>query len=179
MSVLGWVLAWCVSVLSNVIDDFRAEKTPIDTSYKRLQTAVQIVSKTSGPHQWGPDNLLGASRPCGPAGSLALLLIQAGDVETNPGPTTTHKQVCHKQIHGRKQTSIRCNMLEHWVHLRWAGILPAQYTDTWTCHLHKESGLRTHTDITQPYPNIPCSKPPTPSQPTHTRPTLLLFPQDL
>ena len=28
----------------------------------------------------------GASRPCGPAGWLAMLLIKASDVETNPGP---------------------------------------------------------------------------------------------
>ena len=28
-----------------------------------------------------------ASRPCGPAGRLALLLTKAGDIETNPGPT--------------------------------------------------------------------------------------------
>ena len=57
-----------------------------------------------------------ASRPCGPAGWLALLLIKAGDVETNPGPTTTHKQVwiCdiyHRQIHVRMQIYIRCNMI--------------------------------------------------------------------
>ena len=53
-----------------------------------------------------------ASRPCGPDGWLALLLIKAGDVKTNQGPPTTHKQVwicdiCHKQIHRRKQISIR------------------------------------------------------------------------
>ena len=39
-----------------------------------------------------------------------------------------------------------------WVHLRCAGILQARYTDTWTCHLHRESGLTTHTDITPPHP---------------------------
>ena len=63
------------------------------------------------------------SRTCGPAGWLAMLLIKAGDVETNPGPTTTRKQVwfsniCHRQIQVRKQISIRCNRIEHWVHLR-------------------------------------------------------------
>ena len=71
-----------------------------------------------------------------------LLLIKASDVETNPGPTTTHKQVwiydiCHKQIHGMKQISIWCNRIEHWVHLSCAGFRLAQYTDTWTCNLHK------------------------------------------
>ena len=69
---------------------------------------------------------------CGPAGWLALLLTKAGDVETNPGPTTLSKKVwicdiCHKQIHVRKQISIRCNRIEHWVHLRCAGIRQAQY----------------------------------------------------
>ena len=32
------------------------------------------------------------SRPCGHAGWLVLLLIKVSDVETNPGPTTTHKK---------------------------------------------------------------------------------------
>ena len=41
------------------------------------QTAVQIVSKTPAPSNRS---------------------IKAGDVETNPGPTTTHKQVSHKPI---------------------------------------------------------------------------------
>ena len=83
-----------------------------------------------------------ASQPCGHAGRLALLLTKVGDVETNPGPTTLNKRVwicdiCYKQIHVRKQISIRCNRIEHWVHLRCAGIRQAQYTDTWTCHLHR------------------------------------------
>ena len=69
-----------------------------------------------------------ASRPCGPAGRMAMLLRKAGDVETNPGPTTTHKvwicDICHRQV--RKQISIRCT-----------GIHLAQYTDTWICHQHR------------------------------------------
>ena len=102
---------------------------------------------------------------------LALLLIKSVDIETNPGPTTSHKQVwicniCHKQIHGRKQISISCNRIEHRVHLRCACIRLAQYTDTWTCHLHKESGFTTHTDITPPYPFRPWSK--TPAHSSHT-----------
>ena len=134
----------------------------------------------SRPRQWGPDYRFLASRPCGPAGLLAMLLIKAGDVETNPGPTTTHKQIwicdiCHRQIQVRKQISIRCNMIEHWVHLRCTGIHLAQYTDTWTCHHHRESRLTTHTDITPPHPPRPWPKPPihspatppTPPQPKH------------
>ena len=41
------------------------------------------------PQQWGPDYRFLDSRPCGPAGWLAMLLIKPGDVETNPGPATT------------------------------------------------------------------------------------------
>ena len=68
--------------------------------------------------QWGPNYRFGASRPCGPAGWLSMLLIRAGNVETDPGPTTTRKQVwicdiCHRQIQVRKQISIRCNRIEH------------------------------------------------------------------
>ena len=106
-----------------------------------------------------------------------LLLTKAGDVETNPGPTTLNKKVwicdiCHKQIHVRKQISIRCNRIEHWVHLRCAGIRQTQYTATWTCHLHRESRLTPHTDITPPHRSRPLFKPhthspPTPPQPKH------------
>ena len=108
---------------------------------------------------------------------MALLLIKAGDVETNPGPTTTHKQVwvcdiCHKQLHGRKQISRMCNRIEHGVHLRCAGIRQTHYTNTWNCHIHRESGLTTHMDITSSHPSIPWSKHPThsphtPPQPKH------------
>ena len=103
-------------------------------------------------------------------GWLALFLTNAGDVETNPGPTTSQKRVwiCdigYKQIHVRKQISLRCNRIEHWVHLRCAGIRQAQYT--YTCHLHRESRLAPHTDITPPHPSRPWSNPPTPPQPKH------------
>ena len=86
---------------------------------QRSQTAVQIVLKPPAPRNGGPIYRFWASGSCGRlTGWLVLLLIKAGDVESNPGPTITHKQVwicniCHKQIHGRKQISIRCNRIEH------------------------------------------------------------------
>ena len=118
------------------------------TAYKRwsCHSGFKLLCKlcrTSPPPAMGARfTVFWACRPCGPAGWLALLLTKAGDVETNPGPTTLNKKVwicdiCHKQIHVRKQISIRCNRIEHWVHLRCAGIRQAQYTDTWTCHLHR------------------------------------------
>ena len=127
----------------------------------------------------------GASRPCGPVGWLALFLTKSGGAETNPGPTTLNKRVwicdiCNKQIHVRKQISIRSTRIEYWVHFRCTGIRHAQYTDTWTCHLNRESRLTTHTDITPPRPSRPWSKPlPTThlhhrNQTTDTRPTPLL-----
>ena len=89
--------------------------------------------------------------------------------------TTLNKRVwicdiCNKQIHVKMQISIRCNRIEQWVHLRYAGIRQAQYTDTWTCHLHSESRFTTHTDITPPQPSRPWSKPPTYSPPTPPTP---------
>ena len=66
--------------------------TPNDTSYKlsqRSQTALQIVLNLPLPSNGGPDlSFFWASRPCRPAGWLALLLTKVGDVETNPGPAT-------------------------------------------------------------------------------------------
>ena len=165
---------------------------------QRTQAAVQIASNLPSPSNGGPIYRFWACRPCGPAGWLALLFTKEGDVETNPGPTTLNKKgwicdICHKQIHVRKQISIRCNRIEHWVHLRCAGIRQAQYTDTWTCHLHRESRLTPHTDITPPHRSRPLSKLPTlvkapyplPTYTTHTTatktqtcPTLPLSPQD-
>ena len=90
---------------------------------------------SSCPPQWGPvSTVFWAGRPSGPAGWLAQLLLKAGDVETNPGPKHTRTQVwicdiCHREI-TRKQTSLRCNHSEHWVHLRCAHIRVDQYTDT-------------------------------------------------
>ena len=91
---------------------------PNDTAYTRcschsgLANPVQIV--------WNPPARLPffwASQSCGPAGWLVLLLIKAGDVDMNPGPTSIHKQVWiwdiyHRQIQVRKHISIRCNMIK-------------------------------------------------------------------
>ena len=94
-----------------------------------LQAVKQSVLTSHAPiqHVW-------AIRPCGLAGWLALLLIKSG-------PTTTHKQVwmCDtypRQIHVRKQISIRCNRTEYCVHQRWAGIHLAQNTCIWTFNIH-------------------------------------------
>ena len=95
---------------------------------QRAQADVQIVSNLPAPSNGGAAIYrFWACRPCGPAGWLALLIAKASDVETNPGPTTLNKKVwiCdifHKQLHVRRQISIRCNRIEHWVHLRCVGI---------------------------------------------------------
>ena len=93
-------------------DDF-LDMAPKDTAYTRwschssLANPVQIVYRLLPPPAMGVRLPFLASRPCGPAGCLAMLLIKADDVETNPGPTTTYKQVwicdiCHWQIQVRK-----------------------------------------------------------------------------
>ena len=70
-------------------------------------------------------------------------------------------------IHVTMQISIRYNSIEYWAHLRCAGIRRAQYTNTWTCHIHKESRLTTHGYITTPtLPSHPATLP-TPPQSKH------------
>ena len=118
---------------------------------------------------------------------------KSGDVDTNPDPTTTLKNVwicvisviCHIQIHVRMQISIKCNMIEHLVHLRCVGIRRSQYSYTLTFHIHKETRLTTHTVITTLYLPRPWTKSyhPRPRHHPHnrnpnTRPTLPLFLQD-
>ena len=148
-----WTTSWKIGLqpLARVMEVGKQEllqTAPNDTAYKRwsCHSGLKLLCKlcrTSPPPAMGARfTVFWACRPCGPAGWLALLLTKAGDVKTNPGPTTLNKKVwicdiCHKQIHVRKQISIRCNRIEHWVHLRYAGIRQAQYTDTWPCHLHR------------------------------------------
>ena len=140
------------------------------------KTAVQIVSTL-------PAQAMGAQFavfcPAGHAEPLvvclSLLLIKSGDVESGrliqvrqPHASKSGFSISATAKHGMKHILIRCNIIEHWVHLRCAGILLAQYTDTWTCHLHKESRL-----IIPSHPPIPCpGHPPTPHtplQPKHRR----------
>ena len=60
-----------------------------------LENCCANCVKTSRPYEWGTD--FPGVLPSWPAIRaprwLALLPIKAGDVETNPGPTTTRKQV--------------------------------------------------------------------------------------
>ena len=107
-------------------------------------TLWKLCQTSPHPEMGAPFTVFWACQPCGSAGWLALLLTKAGDVEINPGPTTLNNKVwicdiCHTQIHVRKHISIKCNRIEHWVHLRCAGIRQAQYTDTWTCHLYPDN----------------------------------------
>lgn len=67
------------------------------------------------------------------ANFLLLLLLQAGDVETNPGPTTYTCHICHKQI-TRIHASIQCNTCTRWIHQKCSDLQNLQdYTNTWTC----------------------------------------------
>ena len=168
LRLYGYGVSLClyeINIISNIrcmLGRIPLKMAQNDTAHTRwschsgLANPVEIVSTPPVPSNGDPITVFWASRPCGPAGWLAMLLIKAGDVETNPGPTTTRKQVwicdiCHRQIQVRKRISIRCNRIEHWVHLRYAGIRLAQYTNTWTCHQHIESRLNTHRhNINQP-----------------------------
>ena len=121
-----------------------------------LQTSAQIVSTQSlAPRDGGPIPFFWASRSSLPAAWLALLLTKAGDVESNPGPTThTNKHasviwicdLCHIQIN-KKQTSIRCNHT-HWVYLNCTHIKQRQYKPDWRCTNHTPTQIVTTTPST-------------------------------
>ena len=109
------------------------------------------------PLRWGPDSVFWASRPSLPAALLALL-TKAGDVVSNPGPTTyTDKHtpvnwicnLCHKQIN-KKQTSIRCNHTynTHWVNLNCTHIKQRQHKHDWRCTIHTHTQNVTTTPCT-------------------------------
>ena len=113
--------------------------------------AVTVVSSCCAncvepprPQQWGPDlPFFGHADPLDGWCCCSQKLVMSRPIRRS---TTLNKKVwicdiCHNKIHVRKQISIRCNRIEHWVHLRCAGIRQAQYTDTWTFHLHRESRL--------------------------------------
>ena len=73
----------------------------VELSQRCWQAAVQIVSKPPAPAMGARFPIILASQPSGLARWMVLLLKKPGDVEKNPGPTTTHKQVwifeiCHK-----------------------------------------------------------------------------------
>ena len=110
---------------------------PNDTAYKRWSCHSELkllckLCRTSPPPAMGDRfTVFWACRPCGPAGWLALLLTKAGDVETNPGPTTPNKKVwicdiCHKQIHVRKQISAKHNTQipgkDNFIQSKWKGL---------------------------------------------------------
>ncbi|XP_076062668.1 uncharacterized protein LOC143037903 isoform X1 [Oratosquilla oratoria] len=66
-----------------------------------------------------------------------LLLLLAGDVESNPGTTTKYTcPTCSKPITSSRQTkgSVQCNMCKNWAHLTCTTLADTnQYTNTWTC----------------------------------------------
>ena len=114
---------------------FRSKKT---TSCTRLDCCIHLRKSclhNPCPQRWGSDSVA----PCSPA----LLLTKAGDVKSNPGPTThTNKHtpviwicdLCHKQIN-KKQTSIRCNHTKKHT-LNCTHIKQQQYKPDWRCTIH-------------------------------------------
>ena len=123
-----------------------------------LPTSAQIVSTHSLPPEMGARFRFWASRPSLPAAWLALLLTKAGNVESNPGPTThTNKHtpviwifdLCHKQIN-KQQTSIRCKHThnKHWVYLKCTQLKQRQYKRDRKCTIYTPTQNVTTTPIT-------------------------------
>ena len=59
---------------------------PARGRFARFDLDRQIASTLPAHWKVGPAPVLGASQPLEPAEWLALLILKAGDVESNPGP---------------------------------------------------------------------------------------------
>ena len=106
----GFGTRWMTGLINDIV-------APNDTAYKQwschsgYKLLCKLCRNLPSPAMGAQFPVFGASRPCGPARWLALLLIKVAAVEINPGPTNRHKQVwiydiCHKQIYVMKQISI-------------------------------------------------------------------------
>ena len=68
-----------------------------------------------------------------PATLLRLILLCAGDIETNPGPKVYLCSVCSVQI-TRGTTSVLCRCCHEWVHLRCSGLTSvSEYQSSFEC----------------------------------------------
>ena len=87
-----------------------------------------------------------ASHPVNPVTWAGVLLLQGGDIEVNPGRTQKIIficAICKSEITNR-QRSLRCNpntphIDKHWLHQKCTEITAKQYTESWTCRLHKNN----------------------------------------
>ena len=77
---------------------------------------------------------------------LAVQLLKAGDIESNPGPPRTHRppkstwicNICHRPINTNQYSYLCHHTNSHWVHKRCTTTPLAHYNNiTWTCPLHK------------------------------------------
>ena len=79
------------------LDELYKMAPPNDTAYMRrsCHAGYKLVCKLCRnllpPAMGARFTVFWPIQPCGPSGWQALLLTNAGDVETNPGPTRTHK----------------------------------------------------------------------------------------
>ena len=68
-----------------------------------------------------------------PATLLRLILLCAGDIETNPGPRVYLCSVCSVRI-TRGTTSVLCGCCHEWVHLRCSGLASVgEYQSSFEC----------------------------------------------
>ena len=94
---------------------------------------ILLLKKTQPARGWTAAEMSTLSLP---AAWLALLLTKAGDVESNPGPTThTNKHTPVIWICDLSQTN-KQETHTHWVHLKCTQIKQGQYKPDWRCTIH-------------------------------------------
>ena len=75
-------------VMESTVDNYEEERKmqPARGRFARSDLDRQIASTITAHWKVGPAPVFGASRPLEPVKWLALLILKAGDVESNPGP---------------------------------------------------------------------------------------------
>ena len=89
---------------------------------------------------------------------LAVQLLKAGDIESNPGPPRTHRppqstwicDICHGPINSNQWSYLCHHANFHWVHKRCTTTPLAHYNNiTWTCSLQTTTNTITSTTTSQ------------------------------
>ena len=94
-NMLKWSSKWCLYFNTNKCNvlhngekntDWEQRMQPARGRFARFNLDRQMASTLPAHWKMGPAPVFGASQPLEPAEWLALLILKAGDIESNPGP---------------------------------------------------------------------------------------------
>ena len=66
------------------------------------------------------------NKNCGCMSLFLIMIVQCGDVESNPGPIKFPCMTCHQPV-ASNHRAMGCEECDMWVHIKCCGVTPAQY----------------------------------------------------